>query len=633
LLGGGATAQAPLNVNTLPPVVRSSLQSYAANGTLGTVSQQTTANGPVYTATVTQNGTPMQLQIAANGRIISQSPITGSPSVAGVTGNAASVGTMSGAAAGLPLSTLPANLQQSILSTVGGAAGIQTISRDQLANGTFYRITALRNGVPTEFRFGANGTLLGTAPISGAATSAFTPDGVGVAGAGGVVLGALPVNLQRAIRTAAGNGQITGITQQQSTNGMSYLVNYDQNGRPMRMAIAADGRVLSNTPMTGIGGAATAVTGTGTNASASTNKTSSLKLDDLPDAVRTTLKNQAPNADIHFINHEQRPGGDTYIVGLRTRDRFAQLEINSKGTVTYDSRTVPVIAIGQQTSDQNDQSMEFASLPAAIKNAVNAYATAGNVRNVTLGTDKDGKTVYNVVYYNDGRRDRMIVSKEGKLVRIDRNIAPAAAIGLSDKAPLIAIGDLPQAVQDTIRRETDNVRVEKIDTKLVGDETVYAVDYKTNGAPVELLVSTEGTVVYPIGGLGAPSKEEPQPAPLTGSEREPVRTVDATAINADSAPTATSRITASSSSGTSAAAEQGSSAATNSAASKSKQKVRLNDVPVAVQSAAKKLAGEGVIISINPKLENSSVLYEVTYTQDGNKKTTDVNKDGVVKNK
>jgi hypothetical protein len=58
--------------------------------------------------------------------------------------------------------------------------------------------------------------------------------------------------------------------------------------------------------------------------------------------------------------------------------------------------------------------------------------------------------------------------------------------------------------------------------------------------------------------------------------------------------------------------------------------VTLSDVPVPVQSAAKKLAGAGTIESINPKLEDSAVLYEVTYEENGSKRTVQVNKDGKV---
>jgi len=640
LQGAAVGAGTTVNFGTLPTVVQSSLQNFAANGSLGTVSQQSTANGVVYTATVTQNGTPMQMQISPNGQIISTTPIAGSQSIAGVTGNTAGVGALSTAGAGLPLSTLPANLQQSILSQVGGAGAIQTISRDDLANGSVYRVTAMQNGLPTEFQFAANGTLVSSTPVNGAATSAFTPNAAGQLGTG-VVFDTLPANLQNAIRTATGNSQITGLTSQRTPNGMNYVVSYDQNGQPMRMLVGANGQVIRREPLNAVGRAGGTVTGSATNApsATSTNKPTAMKLDDLPDEVQTTLKNQAPNADIRFINKEERAGGDAYVVGLRTRDRFAQLEINSKGTVIYDSRTVPVVAVGKQNaSDENDQSLEFTSLPVAIQNAITAYATASNVRNVTLGTDRDGKTVYNVVYYSDGRRDRMLVGKEGDLVRIDRDVAPASELGAKDKTPLIAVGDLPQVVQDTIRRQTDNVRIQNIDTKQVGDQTVYAVDYQTNGSPIQLLVSTDGTMVYPIGASNSKSdRAEPLPAPVPKTERDPVRTVDVTPTNAD-VPTAS---TSASASGVSATTEHGTSASVDSnftskksnsadSAAPSSQSVTLSDVPVAVQTAAKKVAGNGTIESINPKLQDSAVVYEVTYEENGTKQTTQVNKDGSV---
>ena len=56
--------------------------------------------------------------------------------------------------------------------------------------------------------------------------------------------------------------------------------------------------------------------------------------------------------------------------------------------------------------------------------------------------------------------------------------------------------------------------------------------------------------------------------------------------------------------------------------------MRLSDVPVAVQNTAKKIAGTGIIESINPKLGDSGIDYEIVYVQNGAKETVVVNKDG-----
>src|SRR4051812_30547623 len=105
--GIAASATATPSLTTLPVTGQSVLQPFTASGALGSISQQTTANGVVYNATVTQNGVPMQLQIASNGRVISRTPVT-TPTVAGVAGTTTGVGNITTAQAGLPLSTLPA---------------------------------------------------------------------------------------------------------------------------------------------------------------------------------------------------------------------------------------------------------------------------------------------------------------------------------------------------------------------------------------------------------------------------------------------------------------------------------------------------------------------------------------------
>jgi uncharacterized membrane protein YkoI len=625
----GVTATTPAgtaNLTTLPNGVQSVLQPFSLNGSLGTISQQNTANGVVYTATVTQNGMPVQLQIAPNGRIISRTLGT-TPAVAGISGTTAGIGTLGTAQAGLPFSTLPGAVQQGVLSQLGNAGQIQTISQDISPNGNTFRVTAMQNGVPTEFRFASNGTLLGTTPLNGTATSAFVP-GVVVPGSG-VLFDSLPTAVQSAIRSQLGNARISGIMQQQGTNGMSYFVSYDQNGRPMRMVVGPDGRIISNTPLSAVGNAAISTSGTSSSTNnVSTNRTTSLNLDDLPAAVRQTLKTEAPDAEIRFINREQRSDGDVYLVGTRTNDHFVQLQIDAHGKLIRDSRDTPVVAVGQPKDLIDHRAdMPFSTLPIAVQNAIKAYATASDVRTVNLSQEK-GKTVYDVVFYTDGRRDRMIVGKDGNMIRVERDVPPAAELGAKDRNPTIAIGDLPPKVQDTIRKQTDNALVKEINTKQVGDQSVYAVKYEKDG-PVELLVSTDGTVVLPEGAATS-SDSRLVAAPSPTKEADPVRIVDATS----STPTATS----SQGIGTSAPAERGIKASEDNTASapssaterrESNPSVPLSDVPVPVQNTAKKLAGTATIESISPKLQDSAVAYEVVFNQNGTKKTVVLNKDGV----
>ena len=69
----------------------------------------------------------------------------------------------------------------------------------------------MQNGVPTEMRFAANGTLLGSTPLNGAITSAFTPTTGAVLPGTSVVMSDLPAGVQSAIRSQIGNGRLSQI--------------------------------------------------------------------------------------------------------------------------------------------------------------------------------------------------------------------------------------------------------------------------------------------------------------------------------------------------------------------------------------------------------------------------------------
>lgn len=563
--------------------------------------------------------------LPATGVFPAGSGVIGSPNAGTTAGNLGTASTLGNAQAGLPLSTLPPTLQQSIQGRLGDAQ-LQTISRDDLANGSVFRVTAMQNGVATEYRFAANGTFLGSTALPGTATSFVTPGFVTPASA--VVLDTLPAAVQSTIRGQAGTGTIGSIVPQ----GQGYLVTYHLNGRPTTMLIAPDGRILRAGP-TAVGTPPATSTGAGGSVSTNqnnrtgTNNTSSLQMDELPDEVRATLQREAADARVQFINREQRAGGEVYVVGGRTGDDYLQLTIDADGRIIRDTRDVPVVAIGSAPSAQEDISsgIPFSRVPVAIQNAVKAFAAASEVRSVNLGL-ANGKTVYDVVYLQDGRRNRMIVAKDGSVLRQERDVPPA--LDNSTAPPKLAIGDLPTEVQDTIRRQTDTVLVKEIGTKRLADELVYSIRYETNGAPVELLVNSSGTVIVPSAGEINDLASAPRPAPVPRVEEEPVRVVNA-APDTDSVGTAASvesRLATSNETArptTAIDAKPGTDEAPV-------QSVALSDVPVAVQNSAKKLAGIGVIEAINPKLGDAGVVYEVVLSHEGERQTHRLNKDGEV---
>ena len=561
------------------------------------------------------------MTIAANGRVISQVPITGSPTTTPTAGTAANLASVQ---AGIPLGSLPPAVASSIQSQLGGAP-VQSISRDDLANGSVFRVTTMQNGVPTEMRFAANGTLLSATPLTGTATSAFNPN---VVPAGAIIPGAalvvddLPQSVRDSIRGQLGDLQASRIMQQRAANGLNYVVTYSQDGRPMTMVVGPDGRVLSNGPANAASVGVAATTTRGSATSTDTTRTT-IKLDELPDPVENALKQQAPHGEVRTITREQRVGGDVYVVSVRDGDRAGEIEIDANGKIIRDERR-DLSALTASTPvrplEEKVEGMPYEKLPVAIQNAIKAYATASDIRSITLGLDRDGKTIYDVVFYRDGRRDRMIVAKDGRMVRIEENVSPAFELPSSRKPPVLAIGDLPQQVQDTIRRQTDKVVVKDIQTKEVGGQTVYQVNYNTNGTPMELLVNNSGEVVLPQGDRASEAAGAPLRVDVDKEEPDPVRIIDASKDNT-------------SASGAAATTERASAASVPTvSAAPAPAEVKLSDTPEAVQNTVKKMSGSGSVERITPKLGASGVTYEVTFTEDDKPRTVILDRNGAVQN-
>ena len=568
--GGIATQVAPgsqvgtqpaAQLNTLPVGAQRTLGTFAANGQLGSVTAVPGQPG-TFRATVTQNGVPMELTIGANGQILSRTPVTGSGG------------------------TTPNN---------------GTVAAQQGLNG------ATINGVPVN---NANANGVGTTPfVSG---SVLPPTAV--------VMGDLPNNIQESIRAQLGGVDPSRIMQTRSANGANYVVTYDQNGRPMTLVVGPDGRIISNGPAAPTA-SATASARTTTNATREVTMT----LDELPNEIEEALKNTAPYAEVRTVTREQRVGGDVYVIAVRDGDRAGEITFDDDGKVIRDTRRdLSALTPRKNVVDiDKPQGMPYDTLPVAIKNAIRAYASTADIRSITLGADNDGRTIYDVIFYRDGRRDRMVIRKDGSLNRIENDVSPALELA-STKAPVIALGDLPQEVQDTVRRQTDNVQIKDINTKEVANQTVYAVRWETNGAPVELLVNRDGTVIQTEGSTTSESANAPRPAILDREEQAVVKVVDDTP--------GTNRETLNNV-GTAARTERGvsvSAEANTGSSSTSSATVQISDAPQPVQDTAKKLAGAGVIESVTPKLEAGGMVYEVRYqdVSSGTSRTVQIDRTG-----
>jgi len=380
---------------------------------------------------------------------------------------------------------------------------------------------------------------------------------------------------------------------------MAYTVQFMRNGRLESLLMGPDGRVLAMNSVV-------------TNNVASATATNRLTVADLPSEVAAALKKNSPNAQISSITRDSNATGEVYNLNLRDDDRFAILAISKDGKIIRDSRDIPVIVKTAPTTALDTTStptLNYKALPEAVKKAVKAYTSAAEVSSVEL-TTRGGHPVYDIVYHSNGQRDRLTIAKDGSLVKHDLNISPAVEVA-AGSPPALAITDLPARVQDTIRRQTDGVRIQEIDTKEVGGNQVYQVKWGTNGTPRELLVANDGAVVYPEGAV----VNEPAGAPLpaqtaTSEQKEVVKAVDATEKPEDV--------------GRPAVAETGTAEGTM---------IKIDELPISTQNTIKKLGGSGIIQSIRPRIEDSTVVYEVSFMENGKTRSVLIDKDGKVKNK
>lgn len=609
-VGGTAPAISGINgqgiaFNSLPTQVQNSLRAQSGNLPLGTVTQFQTPNGPVYMTTITRNGQLVPVAVHPNGTLMNPNTIpalqqntavrTTTPTGGSVDPNtglnnvpvANSPGTLPGSAsasgvattqAGIPATALPASIQTAIRSQLPNAT-IQTISRDETQSGSLYRVTVNQNGVPTELRFAPNGTLLGSTVLTDSATAPIAA----TVPAAAVVVG----------EDSNRGNQAQGVPAQRQTGN-------NLNSTPGQINV-----ITNQLPVINRG---------------ATNRSETIRVSDLPEAVAAVMEDNVSAKDVRQVRRDQRDGEDRYFLAFIENGQYGELEIAASGEVIRDSRKtgdVKVSIIGRAPIEDKRHILDYNVLPAAVRNAVQAYAEPGQVRSARLTKDKDGATVYEVVVYADGKRDRLVVSKEGVLTRYEDNAPISAEATTVDKTPVLAIGDLPREVQDTIRRQTDTVRIEEIRSTTINGNTVFQVAWQTNGTPAELLVAADGAVIYPAGAILTEAAGEDRLNPVPDSEEPEV--VQKLEVKSESVGRAAGSVTGRSNS-TVVLPESDEIQLTS---------VRLEETPEPVQETIRKLGGSTVIESISPRVADTGVVYKVSYKVDGVRKTMTLDKEGV----
>jgi uncharacterized membrane protein YkoI len=230
-----------------------------------------------------------------------------------------------------------------------------------------------------------------------------------------------------------------------------------------------------------------------------------LSLTDLPLVLQNVLRSELGTTPIDDIDHQLFNGHTVYSVEFQRDGRNHELLAAPDGSLfRRDLRTYALGGISSQpaTGTAAAQRIALSELPAAARKTAEREATGALIDSIHQIT-QNGRTFYEVTYARAGRDATVYLAPDGSLTNHE-GVAVAStrrADNQSEEAPLltaarkVSFEQLPASVQQRVRRELSEERIDHIREGLLRQRRVYDVIYHADGEPREMLIASDGTVL------------------------------------------------------------------------------------------------------------------------------------------
>lgn len=132
-------------------------------------------------------------------------------------------------------------------------------------------------------------------------------------------------------------------------------------------------------------------------------------------------------------------------------------------------------ALAAETEDKTTMD----KVPAAVQEAVKAYATAAEIKGIE-NSDVDGTKVIEFDVEKGGKTSEVAFRPDGKLFSTEESVA---------------LADVPEAVQKVIAKKSKGAKAETPDKVVQEGKTTYEVVIEKAGKKTEYTISPEGKIV------------------------------------------------------------------------------------------------------------------------------------------
>ncbi len=139
-------------------------------------------------------------------------------------------------------------------------------------------------------------------------------------------------------------------------------------------------------------------------------------------------------------------------------------------------------------------------LPGAVSAALDKEAPGAEIEEIEK-EEKDGKVVYDVDVKIEGKEFELKIAADGTVLKKEAEEEKEEKEGEEgdeedkDEAVTVALSDVPEAVQATVKTEAPNGEIGEIEKEEEDGKVVYDVDVKIDGKKFELKIAADGTLL------------------------------------------------------------------------------------------------------------------------------------------
>ena len=299
-----------------------------------------------------------------------------------------------------------------------------------------------------------------------------------------VTFNELPDPVKQAIKAKRGDAPIKEIQHRTKDGRDLYDVEFNETGINSKLCFAQDGTIVTDDT----------ARPRGTNWMG---RTASMKVSEVPEAVRKTIESEAKGRAVADIDRETWNRQTVYEVEFEQTGRNAQIHIAENGSIVKSDR--PGTATGIKGLFMGTQ---LEDTPAAVQATIKREGANREIADIDKET-RTGRILYEVEFKQPGRNIELHIAEDGSVVRDSRRdvrgqgtapdeIEKGAGRGTGNE---LRLNDVPAAVQQAIRAAGNPATLKPIERKVENGKTVYHVQFAEEGINRRLEIAEDGTVL------------------------------------------------------------------------------------------------------------------------------------------